>query len=445
VIFKEKSDLPLISGTLYLPTGSSSGNCGVPGLSAIAIDQMREGGTKSYSPDDLDVFLDQNAAVIESQQSEDFSQVSFSSLSEDFEPVFSAFEEVVLSPRFDKSRLSLTKRLMLEDVIRRKDDPGKMAGMSFSYVTYGEGSKWYDPVTLNSIEKLNISNLRKYYDTVVTPKGAYLVVMGDIDAEKFFAKIDGKLSAWGSGSSKVKNSLCNLEAQNADANIKLLETLKSSKPTIYVLNRDFVQSSVVMGHAIPTISEIDVYKMAVFNRTFGSGSFDSLLFKEIRDKRGLAYGISGGMNPSHYRGFFTVNLATRSSAVSDAVQAISEVMSDVLTEGFDQASVLGAIKSSVQAFVFKFEDPFFAISRTPLIKLSGFPDDYDDEYLDQIQNLKESDFKEFANKFIHENHIKVVIVGSVTPEQIKESLKDSDFQICELEFDQVPSLKKCYK
>ncbi len=80
-----------------------------------------------------------------------------------------------------------------------------------------------------------------------------------------------------------------------------------------------------------------------------------------------------------------------------------------------------------------------------MIKLSGFPDDYDEEYLTQIESLKENDLKEFANKFINKNHIKVVIVGKVTPEQIRASVKDTNYKICELEFDQVPSLKKCYE
>ena len=434
IIFNKRNDLPLVSGAVYLPKGASSGNCGIPGLNGISVDQMREGGTKSFTPDALDVFLDRKAAQIESSQAEDYSSFSFSALAEDFSDVFGVFSEVILSPRFDDSRLSLAKNLNGEEIARRKDDPGTMASMAFSLVSYGEGSIWYDPSSLASLKKIDRSNVTKYHQSLVSPKEAYLIVSGNVDEEEFFKAAEKFFGKWSDS-----NKSC-LEGEFKKEGSKLIN---HDQPTLYVLPRDFEQTTLVMGHHGPTLVNLDIYKMVLFNRIFGSGSFDSLLFREIRDKRGLAYGVSGGLASTKKRGMFTVSLATRSSAVPEAIRGIEEVLESVNIRGFSDQEVSGAIRSSLQTFVFKFEDPFYAASRPALLKLSGFPSDYDTQYQTMIPKIGNQELMDFGRKIQNKTGMVTVIVGKTSTESIKKELGDK-YKVCELSFSDVPSLKKCY-
>lgn len=439
VVFKKRTDLPLISGTLYLPTGTSRGNCGVPGLAGLSVSHMREGGTSSYTPDQLDQMLDDNAAKIEVSQLEDITTIGFSSLSEDFNKIFNAFSEVVLKPRFDKQRLDLTLSLLSEEISRRKDSAETMASLAFSYVMYGEGSVYYDPVTKGTISKITQDKIKEYYNSLVQPEGAYLIVTGNIEKDELFSKVENAFVNWKSSKKGCLNYATS--PMSMVSNIKLKE---EKKPTVYLINSEFAQAAIVLGHKAPKINELNVYKMALYNRVFGSGSFDSVLFKEIRDKRGLAYGVSGGISPTKNRGTFTVSLATKSASAGEAITGIREVLTNISENGFSKESIEGAIRSSLQAFVFKFEDPSFAVSRPALIKLSGFPEDYDQKYQAELKSLSNDSLKDFANQYIDKDKIIAVVVGQVTANQLKEHFKNQELKICELSFNEVPALKLCY-
>ena len=67
------------------------------------------------------------------------------------------------------------------------------------------------------------------------------------------------------------------------------------KPGVYFIPKDDVnQSNIVMGHLGTTRDNPDFYALEVMNEVFGGG-FSSRLFSSIRSKKGLAYGVFGGV------------------------------------------------------------------------------------------------------------------------------------------------------
>lgn len=431
-IYYQKNDiLPLFKGVLYFPEGSAALDCEVPGLSQFTVSMVREGGTSSRTPDVLDSYLDSNAIEVESSQSEDFTSFSVSSLSEDTEKALSIFSEIIAEPRFDNNRILLSKELTKDEISRRKDDADTMASLLFNMGLYGERSPWYCPITTESLSRITRKSITSYYNRFLNVQGAYLVASSQLPEDEFFMNVE-----------KLFSRLPGRDRTNVSSS-RMQIAGKDTIPTLYVLRKNFTQASIFMGQKSKEISLIDPYKMTLFNRVFGSGSFDSLLFREVRDKRGLAYGVSGGFSASRNRGIFYVKLATQTSQVIPAITAVNNVYTDVLSNGFTEEHIQGAIKSNLLTFVFRFEDSFMAITRPVLLSLSGFPATYDSNYQESMISLSGNNLKDFASKELPDGISILAIVGNVAVEQLKNSDIGKRYRICEADFEEVPRLIEC--
>ena len=96
-----------------------------------------------------------------------------------------------------------------------------------------------------------------------------------------------------------------------------------------MLKREFDQASIVVGHSGPARNSPDIYRIQLFNRYFGHGSFGSLLFREIRSNMGLAYSVYGGIWPGFERGTVQIQSGTRVNKVTKAIRAILDLSKQV--------------------------------------------------------------------------------------------------------------------
>jgi zinc protease len=177
--------------------------------------------------------------------------------------------------------------------------------------------------------------------------------------------------------------------------------------------------------------------MAIFNRYFGYGAFGSVLFQEVRSKRGLAYDIDGGLFPAFSRGLFQVSLATR---VEQAPAAIKEVWSQIgeAREEVPAADRISAMKSSAgRSFIFNFENAAEVVQRASILDLYRYPADYDDIYLPSIAKVEPPAVRDVAARWIKPSNVVTVVVGRVTPEALRQEL-GAGVPIIPLTFDELP-------
>ena len=74
------------------------------------------------------------------------------------------------------------------------------------------------------------------------------------------------------------------------------------------------QSAVTFGQAGLKRDDPDWYAALVLNEILGGGGFRGRLMKEIREKRGLAYGVSTGLVPYRHAGLILGSVATENGA-----------------------------------------------------------------------------------------------------------------------------------
>ena len=89
--------------------------------------------------------------------------------------------------------------------------------------------------------------------------------------------------------------------------------IRPAKPGYYLFPKDDVNQSTIHMVALGTMRDNpDYYAINVFNEAFGGG-FSSRLFNDIRTKRGLAYGVSGGIGANFgHPGILQISIGTKS-------------------------------------------------------------------------------------------------------------------------------------
>ena len=77
----------------------------------------------------------------------------------------------------------------------------------------------------------------------------------------------------------------------------------------------------------------DFFAAHLMNHILGGGSFSSRLYTEVREKRGLAYGVSSGLATYNHSSYFAAGTSTRAENRDEAVRIIKEEIERIAKDG----------------------------------------------------------------------------------------------------------------
>ncbi len=426
VLFLRDEELPLVRGVLYLKGGTLWEDEDNQGLIGALGSQMRQGGAGQFSAAELDRVLEELSASVESGFDSEYGSVAFQGLSGDFDQIFSIFSNVVRNPLFEQDRLSLWKGQSLESIRRRVDDPATVASIAFRQLVYRDSP--FGRVTLSrNIEAIERSDLLIAHDRFVRPSDAILVVTGSITREDLQRAVEEKFSDWSQSQQPLES---------------LPKIARQPEAGIFFLEMPFSQATIYLGHQGVERHTEDQIAIEGFNHVFGAGGFTSRLTRRIRSELGLAYSVYGAILPGPVRGRNLVFVQTKAEsagpAIIESINTILALKSETVTED-ELTETQRAIES---AFVFRFDSPQKIASRRAVMRLLGYPDQYDNNYIGGIQRLKPDEIRDVAARRWNIDGLNILVVGNREARDSLESVKQGlpeplrDIEITELGFDE---------
>ncbi len=141
--------------------------------------------------------------------------------------------------------------------------------------------------------------------------------MGDIDAESLKKLLDetfGELPATEPVAHPARTSF-------------------AKGPVLKVVDRDIPQSIIMFGHDGILRSDKDFIPAYVMSFILGGGGFGSRLTEEVREKRGLTYGIGVGLYPLDHAGLFLGSVGTRNDKAKEVIDVVKDTMKRFVEEG----------------------------------------------------------------------------------------------------------------
>jgi zinc protease len=320
--------VPLVTLNYSFNGGSSQDLADKAGTANLAADLLDEGAgdldAKTYHER-----LENHAIELSFQVGRDEFHGSLRALNEHREEAFDLLRLALTAPRFDAEAVERVRQQEIAGLQRDTSNPNTIASRrwwqtAFPDHPYGRESKG----TLESMPTIAVDDLRDYVRRVFARNELTVSIVGDVDA-----KTAGEL---------IDRAFAKLPAKND------LKAVADVKPAglgrRIVVNLDVPQAVVTFGGLGLARSDPDFMAGYIVNHILGGGSFSSRLYKEVREKRGLAYGVSDSLVWFKRAAVVIGGTATRADRTGDALAIIEAETKRMADEG-PTADELTAAKS----------------------------------------------------------------------------------------------------
>lgn len=395
----ENHELPLIRGLALIRTGNLFDPADKVGLASATGTLIRTGGTTSKTGDQLDEELENIAASIESQISETYGSVSFSTLKDRTDEVLDDFHDVLTSPGFREDKLELIKSQVKSGISRRNDDAHGIAQREFARLVYGPKTPygWQEEyATIDNIKRDDIVNFyRRYY----FPANVIIAVQGDFSTPEMKARLEKLFGSW--------------NVQQPPVPPFPAVDPKLAAPGIHLaVKTDVTQTNLVLGHLGGELKDKDYPALEVMSDILGGG-FQSRLFQEVRTKLGYAYDVSAYWGADYdHPGTFEISSSTKSASTVATLKAIEAQVDRMRTSEVTDEELQSAKDTVLNGFVFNFDTPSKTLNRLLTYRYYGYPDDFIFEYQKAVKEVTRADVLRVAKQYLEPAKFVIVAVGN---------------------------------
>lgn len=395
VYIQEDHELPLVSITAYVNTGSIYEPAEKAGLAALTGTVMRSGGTQEIPPEKLDAELEFMASSIEAGIGTDVGNVSLSTLSRNLDRTLDLFAQVVTRPAFRTDRFELARKRSIESIRRQNDDPKGIADREIHKALYA-GHPLGNIPTMESVRTITRDDLVHFHSRYFRPDRTILAVAGDVKVPDLMRRLESVFSGW----DKASEPLPVIAPPS--------ENLKSQ---VLLARKEINQSVIRMGHLGIDKNNPDLYAIRVMDYILGGG-FTSRLTTEIRSNQGLAYNADSHFDIGRrFVGTFIAETETKSESTAKAIGLIRSIIAGLTTDQVTDKELDLAKNSIVNAFIFGFAKPDAIVNQMARLEYYGYPAGYLDNYRDNIARVSKEDVLRVARKYLHPDSMLITVVG----------------------------------
>ena len=281
------------------------------------------------------------------------------------------------------------RKVVLEEIAMRDDDPSDLVHDLFSDTYYGD-TPIGRPIlgTIESINGMSRNTVFNYYKKKYLPQDLVVAVAGNIKHKKVVAMVEQALSR--------DNFLDVLAAPVIRPNIAIKNTKQQSVGLMYKKSE---QAHMFYGMEGVARADERRFAMGVLSAALGGG-MSSRLFQEIREKRGLAYSVYAYAQQFAGSGVLGFYAGCNPTKAIEVVEIIRSVLSDVADNGMSHEEIeraKGAVRGSL---VLSQEDTGSRMSRIGKNEIVyGQVMDFDD-ILKAISRVSAEDIREIASEFL---------------------------------------------
>lgn len=397
VMLLEDHELPLVEATALLRTGSRLEPADQVGLAQLAGTVLRSGGTQAMPSEELNAFLENRAASIETGVGTSFGTASMSALAEDFPAVLAAFADVLRQPAFEADKLEVAKTAVVAAIARQNDDPQGIAFREFTEIVYGEDSPYARNATYATVAAVDRDDLVAWHQRYLHPNNVILGLVGDFDRDRALALVRQEFGDWPRGPA--------VEAPEGGWK-------SEPSPGVYFAEKDdMTQSNIVVGHLGIRRDHPDYYAVELVNQVL-SGGFASRLFSEIRSRRGLAYAVFGGIGSDYdHPGLFQMFMTTKTETTAASIDALLEEAKKLTTRPPTAEEVAQAKRSILSSFVFESDSTREILGQQLRYEYFGYPLDWLERYQAGIEAATVDEVRAAAAEHVHPDDFAILVVG----------------------------------
>lgn len=400
----EEHSIPFVALELRFRGGSSldtPDKRGAIHLMAMMLDEgSGEMGARDYAK-----ARDNLAMSIQIDVNHDALSISSRFLTENREDSVALLREVIANPRFDENALTRVRGKTVSVMQSDLKDPEEIAARAYDRLVFGDHPYAYTTNgTVDSVMALTRDDLIAAHDAALTRDRIYVAAVGDITAQELSAMLDTLFE----GLPETGPDLPGQAEPNLPGGVKVVEF-------------DTPQS--VVRFAQPGIDrdDPDFFAAYILNHILGGGGFESRLMSEVREKRGLTYGVYSYLSIPDHVNLWAGGTASANDRVAEAINVIREEWTRLRDEGVSKQELQDAKTYLTGAYPLRFDGNGPIADIAVNMQIDALPKDYIDTRNDKVNAVTLDQINRVAKEWLDPEKLTFVVVGQ--PEGLESTIE----------------------
>jgi zinc protease len=393
----EDKTIPVISlRFMFKGAGAINDPEDMQGLSQVLSNTLDEGAGE-YDSQAFQAQLNDKSISLSFSSSRDDFGGHLKTLTKYQDTAFNLLSLAITKPRFDKEPVA---RMIDSNLVRIRSnmtDPEWMNARLTNDVLY-RGHPYAANIggTLSSLPKITPDDLRSKYSTQFALDNLVVAVSGNINAEelgKILDKIFGQLPS----TSKLR---------------KIDTVIQQDVSSVTLYKQDIPQTVISMAVEGIRHDDPEYHAAEVMDFVLGSSGFGSRLTEEVREKRGLTYGIYSGLSEMNYSTLLSIGSSTKNETVKDVINLTKEVMNKLASEPISPKELKDAKAYLIGSVPLSLTSSDRISGMMIGLMAEGLPPNYLDERAKKIENIDESEILLVSKRLLKTDQMKIILVGN---------------------------------
>ncbi|MWB76811.1 insulinase family protein [Pseudooceanicola sp. 216_PA32_1] len=378
-------DLPGKRGATYLMTGLLEEGAG--DLDARAFAREMEGLAAGFNYNVYDDAL----------------TVSAKFLTENRDQAVDLLRSTLIDPTFAPDDIERVRAQVASILRSNLTDPDDIASAAFDTRTYGDHPyATQKEGTLDSLAGLTREDLVTAKANAMALDRIYVGVVGDISAEELGPMLDhllGDLPATGAPMPERADPMFD--------------------GGTHVVPFDTPQSVALFGQKGISQDDPDFFAAYLLNVILGGGGFESRLMHEVREKRGLTYGVYSYLVGKDQADVWMGSVSSANDRIADAIKVIRDEWTRMAQDGATEEELAAAKKYLTGAYPLRFDGNGPIANIIVGMQMQGMPIDYAATRNDRINAVTLDDVNRVAKELLDPDALTFVVTGQ--PERLTET------------------------
>jgi zinc protease len=281
--------------------------------------------------------------------------------------------------------------------------PATIAQRRFAAAVYGDHPYGFE-ATPDTLARIATTDMQAHWERTVVPCRAMVTLVGDVDRAQAQAAVTRLLAPLVQARGQTPSLAC-------PALPPVAEVAPLVQASAVRIPLDTAQAHVLLGQPGYARQDPDYFPLLLGNYVLGGGGFVSRLTTEVRERRGLTYGVYSYFAPGLHAGAFQAGLQTRPDQAAQALELVREVITRFVQEGPTEAELSAAKTYMANGFALRIDTNRKLLDNVANLQWHGLPADYLDTWVASIERVTADDIRRAFSRVLQPGRMVSVTVG----------------------------------
>lgn len=393
----ERTALPLVHLSFVFRSGANADPAGKAGLATLTADGL-DAGTPTRSLAEIAEAIDFAGAYYQCHVTHDGTVFSLSTLTSHLDAMTGVMADILRHANYPEVEVDRLRKQRLTSFLQQKDRPGNIATTVFYRSLFGDTHPYGSDADGNerTLSTIGREDVVAFKQTRYTPDDLLVIAVGNITMARMEGLIKGVLGDW---------------TTSAPCPAVSVPATPATTSGVFLVDRPgAVQSEIRMGRLAISRNSPDYQAALILNRILG-GQFSSRLNANLREKRGLTYGVWSSFQAHRWEGPFVAGGAFHTERTDEALRELIGEVERMRDGGITDEEHTFAVESLAGAYALAFETSGQVALALQVRELFDLPEDSFATYLTRLRTVTRADISRVARMFLDTATMTTVLVG----------------------------------